>query len=187
MPASVSLTEENMNEDELNRQRFQGEDEITRLKAQLEESTKKVNTANKVLNLLMYGTENPFKTPAKIEVLEKRLADVEKGANRGCLCTLTKPCKDSCSCASSVQSGGCHRCYRYGSEDQRKKAAETIASVEKEAARMKAVVDAAIKWREARRAIPDAQLLDDPMEEAAAATAYDNAIRRLQNAVSELE
>ena len=63
---------------------------------------------------------------------------------------------------------------------------EKCADVEKGAARMKAVADAAIKWREARRAIPDAQLLGDESEDVAF-HAYDDAIQKLQRAVSELE
>lgn len=65
-------------------------------------------------------------------------------------------------------------------------AEKRLASVEKGAARMKAVVDAAIKWREARRALPDAQLRGDESEDVAF-HAYDDAIQKLQRAVSELE
>lgn len=45
-----------------------------------------------------------------------------------CPCTRVEPCSPACSCASSVQSGGCRRCCRYGSEDQRQAAAEAIAA-----------------------------------------------------------
>ncbi len=65
-------------------------------------------------------------------------------------------------------------------------AEKRLASVEKGAARMKAVVDTAIKWREARRDIPDAQLRGDESEDVAF-HAYDDAIQKLQRAVSELE
>lgn len=64
----------------------------------------------------------------------KRIADAEKG----CPCTRTKPCMDVCSCANIIHSGGCLRCCRAGSEEQRKARAEIIADAEKAA---KAVID----------------------------------------------
>lgn len=72
-----------------------------------------------------------------VDAWQKRIAEAEKQESRGCPCTLTKPCMDVCSCANMVYSGGCLRCCRYGSEDQRKERAEIIANVEKQAAHHK--------------------------------------------------
>jgi hypothetical protein len=46
----------------------------------------------------------------------------------GCPCTLIAPCSPNCTCASPVLSGGCRRCARYGSLDQRTEAALAIAA-----------------------------------------------------------
>ena len=45
-----------------------------------------------------------------------------------CPCTIIKPCKHTCTCANSHMSGGCMRCATYGSEEQRRAAAEGIAT-----------------------------------------------------------
>jgi hypothetical protein len=44
-----------------------------------------------------------------------------------CPCTLTVPCRDSCSCAREFLSGGCDRCATYGSKEQQLAAAVRIA------------------------------------------------------------
>lgn len=44
-----------------------------------------------------------------------------------CACTLADPCRDSCSCAEPLLSGGCDRCATYGSAAQRQAAAERLA------------------------------------------------------------
>lgn len=62
-----------------------------------------------------------------------------------------------------------------------------LADAEKRDPQMRAIVDAAIKWRKARWDLPDAQLSGDPKDETAAFALYDTAIRELQKAVSELE
>lgn len=52
----------------------------------------------------------------------------ERGERRAtCACVLTTPCCPSCTCVNSITSGGCLRCATYGSTEQRKKAAESIA------------------------------------------------------------
>lgn len=65
--------------------------------------------------------------------LRVQLREALKQESRGCPCTLTKPCMDVCSCANMAHSGGCLRCCRYGSEEQRKARAEIIADAEKAA------------------------------------------------------
>ena len=44
----------------------------------------------------------------------------------GCPCLLVDPCAPDCSCAHPLLSGGCGRCARYGSEEQRLAAAVHI-------------------------------------------------------------
>lgn len=46
----------------------------------------------------------------------------------GCPCLLTKPCHPRCTCVDRFQSRGCDRCAKYGSLEQRRAAAETIAA-----------------------------------------------------------
>lgn len=65
--------------------------------------------------------------------------------------------------------------------------AAQLADAEKRASRVKAIVDAAVKWRKARWDLPDSQLSGDPNDETVAFALYDTAIRELQKAVSELE
>lgn len=46
----------------------------------------------------------------------------------GCPCLYVEPCFPSCTCATPVLSGGCDRCCRYGSLEQRKAAAKRLAN-----------------------------------------------------------
>lgn len=86
-----------------------------------------------------------------VEVWKKRTEEAEQRAKRsaeaaafqekaqadasGCPCTLTTPCSSACTCANQIMSGGCNRCCRYGSEEQRKAAAEAIVERERGAMR----------------------------------------------------
>lgn len=45
----------------------------------------------------------------------------------GCPCTLIEPCSSTCSCANPIMSGGCARCCKYGSLEQRKEMAKCLA------------------------------------------------------------
>lgn len=45
----------------------------------------------------------------------------------GCPCEHVQPCKDTCSCANPIMSGGCMRCATYGSPEQQERAAAIIA------------------------------------------------------------
>lgn len=45
-----------------------------------------------------------------------------------CPCNYTTPCRDSCTCATPLLSGGCDRCCGYGSLEQRKDMAETLVN-----------------------------------------------------------
>jgi hypothetical protein len=47
----------------------------------------------------------------------------------GCPCTLVEPCSDQCTCADPAMSGGCQRCAKYGSQEQRIAAATRLASL----------------------------------------------------------
>ena len=48
----------------------------------------------------------------------------------GCPCTLVEPCSRHCTCATPILSGGCARCARYGSLEQRMSAARRLAALE---------------------------------------------------------
>lgn len=48
----------------------------------------------------------------------------------GCPCLLVEPCSYACSCAKSTMSGGCMRCAKYGSMEQRLNAASRLAALE---------------------------------------------------------
>ena len=52
-----------------------------------------------------------------------------EGALDGCPCTIIEPCRRSCTCALGGMSGGCDRCARYGSEEQRRGQAERLAAI----------------------------------------------------------
>lgn len=54
------------------------------------------------------------------------------GEATGCPCTLVTPCSNQCSCADPVMSGGCRRCARYGSLEQRKAAASRLSALQAE-------------------------------------------------------
>jgi hypothetical protein len=54
-----------------------------------------------------------------------RQAEREAG---GCPCLVIAPCSETCTCATPILSGGCLRCARYGSLEQRRAHAEWIAA-----------------------------------------------------------
>ena len=56
------------------------------------------------------------------------MSNKEKGS---CPCEWTTPCDPDCSCINPVMSRGCDRCCRYGSDLQRKYAAEYIVKQRK--------------------------------------------------------
>lgn len=68
--------------------------------------------------------------------LRSELQDTKdsKEAASGCPCTILRyACRDSCSCALPVRSGGCDRCAKHGSREQRLKAAVSLVErLEKE-------------------------------------------------------
>ena len=49
-------------------------------------------------------------------------------ARDGCPCYLVEPCSSACSCANPVMSGGCMRCAKYGSKEQRIASAEQLVN-----------------------------------------------------------
>lgn len=68
--------------------------------------------------------------------LRRRLADAHaraEAAERGCPCQLATPCLPTCTCAHPLLSGGCRRCARYGSDQQR--VAHAVAIVAADVAR----------------------------------------------------
>lgn len=56
---------------------------------------------------------------------------VKAMGNSSCPCTHGEPCSSQCTCANGVMSGGCYRCCRYGSPEQRKAMAEDIIKRER--------------------------------------------------------
>lgn len=47
----------------------------------------------------------------------------------GCPCLLVEPCSYACSCARQMMSGGCMRCCKYGSLEQRLNSAKRLAKL----------------------------------------------------------
>jgi hypothetical protein len=47
----------------------------------------------------------------------------------GCPCRYTEPCREECSCAHSMMSGGCDRCCTYGSLEQRMAQAKHLSEI----------------------------------------------------------
>lgn len=45
----------------------------------------------------------------------------------GCPCLVIGPCNHACTCVDPYMSGGCRRCAKYGSAEQRERAAKRIA------------------------------------------------------------
>ena len=80
-------------------------------------------------------TESNDGEPSFIELIEgaaylaaNHITNVEKRDLKNCACAWVKPCEPCCTCANPVMSGGCSRCCRYGSDEQRKAVAELIES-----------------------------------------------------------
>ena len=63
--------------------------------------------------------------PNCVEAVAVRELLAELG--QGCPCLYVEPCSYACSCASPGVSGGCERCCRYGSLEQRQAQAERLA------------------------------------------------------------
>lgn len=71
------------------------------------------------------------KDDAKVVIIESDRAQVRAAALQsfiehsklpmadGCPCLLVGPCEPSCTCVDATKSGGCRRCARYGSTEQR--------------------------------------------------------------------
>lgn len=62
-----------------------------------------------------------------------------QGQAAGCPCNYIEPCSQACSCANPVMSGGCQRCCKYGSLEQRREAARQLAGCLTPAAQERAV------------------------------------------------
>lgn len=74
--------------------------------------------------------------PNNLAIIDARIAELERQVARsGCPCQLVEPCQPNCSCANQYLSGGCSRCARYGSDEQRLAAATRLAELEAEVAR----------------------------------------------------
>lgn len=69
-------------------------------------------------------------------LLEAQEAYKKKGdfgpAAATCPCKLVEPCKDTCTCANPIMSGGCERCASYGNIEQRTNAAQRLALLPKD-------------------------------------------------------
>jgi hypothetical protein len=60
--------------------------------------------------------------------MAKKCFKMNPEENRSCPCTyLKEPCQPRCTCKDQFSSKGCLFCCTYGSEEQRKAAAERIA------------------------------------------------------------
>lgn len=57
-------------------------------------------------------------------LLDSRIQEAD-----GCPCLLVEPCSYACSCAKPIMSGGCMRCAKYGSMEQRLNAAKRLAAL----------------------------------------------------------
>ncbi len=64
----------------------------------------------------------------KEELLET-LQSIKTEIHSDCPCKYTTPCNSSCTCANHGLSGGCYRCARYGSKEQKKQMAEHLAEI----------------------------------------------------------
>ena len=62
---------------------------------------------------------------------------------RACPCLHTTPCHPDCTCANPLMSRGCERCCTYGSPEQQKAAAERLAALTADLARVTGERDAA--------------------------------------------
>lgn len=65
--------------------------------------------------------------PSDFEGMVVGSSEEPEDERSGCPCLIVEPCSRNCTCATPVLSGGCRRCARYGSAEQRKAAAEFIA------------------------------------------------------------
>lgn len=75
------------------------------------------------------------RTDLRARLLKAEQAEGETGKDvdaRGCPCLYVEPCSDNCSCAYGFMSGGCSRCCRYGSLEQRTSTAHAIAAQQRQ-------------------------------------------------------
>lgn len=65
--------------------------------------------------------------------LKDTLAEIERLEHERhvCPCQFVEPCRSSCTCATPSLSGGCERCIRYGSPEQRLAMAQDIVAKER--------------------------------------------------------
>jgi len=73
----------------------------------------------------------------------------------GCPCLFMEPCHPLCSCRIPLQSAGCARCCRYGSEEQQRSMARHLALLPVKLAAAERVVEAARKWVAAQNRMED--------------------------------
>lgn len=59
--------------------------------------------------------------------------EASAAAERGCPCLYVGPCIAACTCVNPAMSGGCSRCCRYGSLEQRRGMARLLLEQEKDA------------------------------------------------------
>lgn len=55
---------------------------------------------------------------------------MSENSGKSCPCEFGNPCRDYCSCANPLKSGGCLRCCKYGSKEEQEKMAAAIIAVE---------------------------------------------------------
>jgi len=66
---------------------------------------------------------------------------------RACPCLHTTPCHPDCTCANPLMSRGCERCCTYGSPEQQKAAAERLAALTADLARVTGERDDLKEWK----------------------------------------
>lgn len=59
------------------------------------------------------------------------IVDAASQEAKSCPCEFGKPCGPNCTCSNPHLSGGCTRCCKYGSDEQRAKAAARIIASER--------------------------------------------------------
>ena len=71
--------------------------------------------------------------PGQVEDMQF-LLDLLAEQRYGCPCLYVDPCSPACSCAHRGMSGGCERCCRYGSQEQRQAQAKRLAERDRQLA-----------------------------------------------------
>ena len=83
-----------------------------------------------------YAMLTPMEQSSDMEQVDRYWPLITQYVNKkvieadGCPCLLVEPCSYACSCAKPTMSGGCMRCCKYGSMEQRISAAKQLATLQ---------------------------------------------------------